>query len=85
MKNPWIDIGHNVTIEFREIEGICMGIAYTHQTPNGEVHESYIPVGSDPKDWTLIQRTPLTVSPSLLCRECGHHGWIRDGRWIPAL
>jgi len=24
----------------------------------------------------------LTVSPSLLCRTCGHHGFIRDGRWV---
>jgi hypothetical protein len=26
----------------------------------------------------------LTVSPSLLCRTCGNHGFIRDGRWVPA-
>jgi hypothetical protein len=26
----------------------------------------------------------LAVSPSLLCRTCGHHGFIREGRWVPA-
>jgi hypothetical protein len=26
----------------------------------------------------------LTLSPSVLCRRCGHHGWIRDGRWVDA-
>lgn len=26
----------------------------------------------------------LTISPSLLCRTCGHHGFIRDGKWVPA-
>lgn len=26
----------------------------------------------------------LTLSPSSLCRACGHHGWIRDGQWVPA-
>jgi hypothetical protein len=26
----------------------------------------------------------LTISPSVLCRACGHHGFIRDGRWVPA-
>lgn len=26
----------------------------------------------------------LTISPSLLCRTCGNHGWIRDGAWQPA-
>lgn len=31
----------------------------------------------------LVSADPLTISPSLLCR-CGDHGWLRDGRWIPA-
>ncbi len=26
----------------------------------------------------------LTISPSLLCRTCGNHGFIRDGRWVAA-
>lgn len=26
----------------------------------------------------------LTISPSLLCRTCGNHGFIRDGRWVVA-
>lgn len=26
----------------------------------------------------------LTLSPSSLCMACGHHGWITDGRWVPA-
>lgn len=26
----------------------------------------------------------LTVAPSLACRTCPSHGFIRDGRWIPA-
>lgn len=23
----------------------------------------------------------ITVSPSILCRECGWHGWLEDGEW----
>ena len=34
--------------------------------------------------WHVDSVRPLTLSPSLLCTECGHHGFIRDGRWIPA-
>lgn len=34
--------------------------------------------------WQLHSLDPLDVSPSLLCRTCGHHGFIRQGRWIPA-
>ena len=26
----------------------------------------------------------LTLSPSLLCRTCGNHGFIRDGKWVTA-
>lgn len=26
----------------------------------------------------------FTMSPSLLCTACGNHGYIRDGKWVPA-
>lgn len=26
----------------------------------------------------------LTLAPSLACRNCPSHGFIRDGRWVPA-
>lgn len=38
----------------------------------------------DQNFWTVESFEPLTLSPSLLCRLCGHHGFIREGRWIPA-
>ena len=31
----------------------------------------------------LVAYDPLTVAPSLLC-ACGDHGFIRDGKWVPA-
>lgn len=34
--------------------------------------------------WEVISEEPLTLSPSLACQACGHHGWVRDGRWVPA-
>lgn len=34
--------------------------------------------------WDVLQEEPLTVSPSILCRECGDHGFIRGGQWQPA-
>jgi hypothetical protein len=34
--------------------------------------------------WTIESEEPLTLSPSLLCTACGDHGWVRDGRWMPA-
>lgn len=34
--------------------------------------------------WVLESEHPLTLSPSLVCPECGEHGFVRDGRWVPA-
>lgn len=34
--------------------------------------------------WTIDQLEPLTLSPSLLCTACGDHGFVREGRWVPA-
>lgn len=33
--------------------------------------------------WEVQSEEPLTLSPSLACRNCGHHGYIRNGRWEP--
>jgi hypothetical protein len=34
--------------------------------------------------WTVESWEPLTISPSVLCRRCGDHGFIRQGKWVPA-
>jgi len=34
--------------------------------------------------WDVQSWDPLTLSPSLLCRQCGDHGFIRSGRWVRA-
>lgn len=40
-----------------------------------------LPRGKE-KCWTVVQREPLTVVPSILCSECGTHGFITNGQWI---
>lgn len=39
--------------------------------------------GDHPR-WRAVSVEPLTLEPSVLCRTCGNHGWVRDGRWVPA-
>lgn len=34
--------------------------------------------------WDVLSEDPLSLSPSLLCRLCGSHGWIRNGTWVQA-
>lgn len=34
--------------------------------------------------WEVQSWDPLTIHPSVACQTCGHHGWIREGRWVDA-
>jgi len=41
--------------------------------------------GDGNKSGHVIESTsPLTVRGSLVCTDCRDHGFIRDGRWVPA-
>lgn len=33
--------------------------------------------------WNVIQKWPLTLNPSIHRLECGCHGHITNGRWVP--
>lgn len=39
-----------------------------------------LPLGPD--GWQVVQSEPLTITPSLLCGNCGAHGFFTGGRWI---
>lgn len=62
--------------EWHLAEGKRCGGFVTFDTP--EAHE--VTTEASPK-WTVESRDPLTLSPSLLCRRCGHHGFLRQGLW----
>lgn len=55
----------------------CVSVA----TFAGDVQREIEP---DRPVWTVEQWEPLTLSPSLLCTDCGDHGFVRGGRWEPA-
>lgn len=89
-----LDIGHGVLIVFttwrtHERSGIL------HEHPTGRGDERHIggitfdlpgiaEAFPDRPLWQVESWDPLTISPSLKCRDCGHHGWIRSGEWVPA-
>jgi hypothetical protein len=85
-----VDIGHGVSIELRTIVGESSpaGAAYWHPHGADVQHEGWIPFkdakGWPATGWEVVSLVPLTLSPSLLCRTCGHHGFIREGKWVPA-
>lgn len=90
-----IAIGHGVTIRFTGIYGqpadVKGGIIVAHRHPDGTICEGLVnfdvPANADlanrPK-WTVESWDPLTISPSVHNTGCGLHGFIRDGKWIPA-
>lgn len=67
------------------------GIMLDHPTPDGAPctgsvifdSEAARRVCPDSAYWTVESLDPLTLSPSILC-GCGDHGYIREGRWVPA-
>lgn len=32
----------------------------------------------------VVSRVPLTITPSILCPDCGTHGFVTDGKWVAA-
>lgn len=31
---------------------------------------------------TITQDDPLTITPSILCPDCGTHGFVTEGKWV---
>jgi hypothetical protein len=91
-----IDIGNGVAIELYTLHG-AGGTPYPQPSGLIEYHdcggrrrggqvafEGRAPNGTTPPLWRIVSSEPLTLEPSILCPDCGHHGWIRGGRWVPA-
>lgn len=87
-RGEWVDIGHDVKIRRAFLNDELHGVDYQHDCSIVQGRESYIPCARDgliaEVHWRLHSEEPLTLSPSLLCPFCGHHGFIRDGLWVSA-
>ena len=60
---------------FRDLGNICTSAI----TFDGPVQRE---LATEHSFWTVETWEPLTLTPSLLC-QCGDHGWIREGCWVP--
>jgi hypothetical protein len=89
-----LDLGHDVKVVFytwRDHDPA--GMIEEHDRPDGagrcrgsilfDVPGAAETFPGSPR-WTVESVDPLTLSPSLLCRACGHHGFVKQGRWVPA-
>lgn len=63
-------------------------LAVWHSCPAAEngrqIAVIYLRPGIGNTHWTVESWEPLTISPSLLFKCCGDHGFIRGGKWVPA-
>ena len=87
-----LDLGHDHAAVLITPEGGShpTGMDVHHLTPDGKPCVGWIPFDvpeherlSADRKWQVDSRDPLTVSPSLLC-NCGDHGFVREGQWVPA-
>lgn len=95
MSTESIDLGDGHTLEFANFAGQeRVGATITHKKPDGTDCPGWIAFagrawangfapGSIPA-WTVEQDDPLTLSPSVLCRACGDHVFVRGGKWVRA-
>jgi hypothetical protein len=89
-KKGKIDIGHGVTLIPMVYEGQVVGLIEEHDDNAGARCSGYVRLRIPLNDtttrpsWAVESEEPLTLSPSVLCTTCGHHGFIREGKWVPA-
>ena len=81
-----VDLGHGVWIHW-DSDG--QGFLWKHPACRPWAFVRF-PPDPESRGHRLIAGGPddpvhLTIEGSLLCpMGCGEHGWIRDGKWIPA-
>jgi hypothetical protein len=82
--------GHSYS-RYVDTDGNWIGIIDHHLKPDGRPCGGGavlfdLPVNADVAvdKWTLVSRNPFHLEPSLLCRLCGDHGFIRNGAWEKA-
>jgi hypothetical protein len=66
------------------------GMSFEHRRPDsGDSCGGFLTFDSkvarvvfpDHARWKVESWQPLTLSPSVLCRTCGRHGYVIAGRW----
>lgn len=94
-----IDLGHEhwIVLHSRHggADGVFVGGTIYHKSPQtgdwcagGVTFDVPAAEGLGGARWTVHLMDPLHIEPSVLCHgsrdDCGDHGFIRDGQWVPA-
>jgi hypothetical protein len=72
-------------------DGTWVGIWEWHRCPDRDgvtrCDGGYVPFDVPERAgtaWTVNSLEPLDLSPSILHPGCGFHGFVKQGRWVPA-
>ena len=98
MDTPYVDIGNGLEAALRLAEGFPdgtpdgepVGVMLKHPCSKrgGDMTEDFIPIdyagNVSERHWQLVQRDPPTLTPSVSYACCGTHGFLTNGRWVPA-
>lgn len=86
-----LDLGDGHTLAFVQYKDELSGCNVFHSKPDGTSCSGWIAFAGMAWDrefasgkiatWTVESMEPLTLAPSILCRACGDHGFIRGGKW----
>lgn len=88
-----LDIGAGHTLTFAHYQGEVAGCSIAHPRPDdGMPCDGWIAFEGRAwarsfegiTAWKVESEEPLTLSPSVLCRTCGDHGFVRGGKWVRA-
>ncbi len=82
-----LDIGHDHYLAYQYRDGQPVGALVWHphhgRIVAGGVH--WVDVGAGPVwDAQHVGEPNITISPSIHCMDCGDHGFVREGKWVPA-
>lgn len=88
-----LDLGNDHVARFAYYEGEIAGCNIKHKRKDGADCDGWVPwngrawlrsFNGKVEGWDVLSEDPLTLSPSVLCRMCGDHGFVRQGKWVEA-
>lgn len=88
-----IDLGDGHMLTLQTLEGEVSACVISHKKKDGTPCAGFLPFtgrawarsfDNRMPTWEVISESPLTLSPSVQCRICGDHGFVRDGKWVRA-
>ena len=93
--NVDLDLGDGHTLAFVQYkDDLRAGANVYHYKPDGSACAGWIPFADRAwarefteqpiATWQVVSEEPLTLTPSILCRTCGDHGFIENGKWRKA-